>query len=308
VIPPNLLAATDSRAPGICVYGGAGLKKTNAIATLPPPVRIFDVGEGGTASVLPWVSRRREADSSGWTVYSQEQREYFLSLLDEETAANRALKTAAPYIDIVHYDVTDYNAYDQIATDLANLDLGFYNSVAIDSLQELAISTQTKARGKGGYDLLMNEVNWSWAGAQERAQKSLRKLRNYRDQGLFVYLIGGEEIAKDYVKNPMEKRAQGEPAPEPYSIRGTVGLPGQLSNAIAHIPDILCHAKLMNGKPWWVCEAEMLPGGGAHWDGKDRYGRLSKYEPPNIRHICKKLYGEEGMKAIYEYALGGIAA
>lgn len=304
MIPSSLLAATESRAPGFCVYGGPGLKKTHGISTLPPPVRCFDIGEGGTASILPWIARRRNYTDKTWTVYTQEQREYFMSLLDDETRAACWTTKAVPLIDVVHYDVTEYESYDAIAADVGNLDLDYYNSAAIDSLQELSVSSQTKARGVGGYDLLMNQVNWSWAGAQERAQKALRKLRNWRDQGVFVYMTGGEEIAKDYVNNPMEKRDPQKPPPEPYSVRGTVSLPGQLANAIAHIPDILCHAKLINGKPCWVTEPEMLPGGGAHWDGKDRYGRLKRYENPNIRTICERIYGAEGKKSIYAYAMG----
>lgn len=307
-IPSNLLAATDSRAPGFAVYGGAGLKKTNACATLPPPILMLDIGEGGTASVLPWISRRRDSSVKIWTTYSQVERESFLSLLDEDTAKGRHLKSASPYIDVIHFDNTRFDAYEELAGTIGNFDTRYYNSLVVDSLQELSVQTQTKAKGngEGAFMRLMTEVPFGWVAAQERAFQALRRLRNYRDAGVFVYLIGSEAIAKDYVKNPMEKRDAGSPAPEAYSVRGTVDLPGALAGGLSHIPDILCRAKLMNGEPWWVTEPEMLPGGGAHWDAKDRYGRLPKYVKPNFRDICKKLYGQAGFEAIYNHALEGL--
>lgn len=304
-IPSSLLSATDSRAPGVAVYGGAGLKKTNAIATLPPPILHLDIGEGGSASVLPWIARRRDSSTKTWTTYTPEQREGFLKLLDEDTAKARHLKSCGAYIDVVHFDNTRYDAYEELAGVIGNLDTSYYNSVVVDSLQELSVQTQTKAKGNGenAFMRLMTDVPFGWVAAQERAFQALRRLRNYRDGGIFVYLIGSEAIAKDYVKNPMAKQEPGAPPPEAYSIRGTVDLPGALANGLSHIPDILCRAKLMNGAPWWVTEPEMLPGGGAHWDAKDRYGRLPRYIPPNFREMCKRLYGQEGYEAIYTYAL-----
>lgn len=307
-IPTHLLAATESRAPGFCTYGGPGLKKTNAIATLPPPILMLDTSEGGSGSVLPWVRRRRLATSTTWTVYTDAQREYFLSLLHPDVAKNRALAKPGPYIDIIQYDNTDPDSFDKFIEDLANFDVEFYNALACDSLHELAELSKTHARGN--FDSLMSEVNWSWAQAQERTAQRLRKIRNYRDQGIFVYLTGADDIAKDYVKNPMDKRKDGESAPEAYSVRGTVDLPGQLAKAVCYVPDVLMHAKLgsVNGQsqPVWCTRPEKLPGGGASWDAKDRYGRLAQYEPPNFRLICKKLYGDAGYKALYEYALGTV--
>jgi hypothetical protein len=244
-------------------------------------------------------------------VYTQEQREYFLSLCDESILGNPAKKMAptfpwrpGPYIDVVNFDNTAYDSYQHMVDAIGNFDHTYYNSLAIDSLQEYSVETQTFAKGAGNFMLLMNEVNWGWAGAQERAFQNLRRIRNYRDQGVFIYLVGGEDIAKDYVRNPMEKRQKGEAAPEPYSIKGTVQMPGQLAAGLSHIPDIMCHARPSNGVVVWVTEPEPLPGGAAHWDAKDRFGRLNKYEAPNIITICSKLYGPAGMEAIYDHALG----
>ena len=127
---------------------------------------------------------------------------------------------------------------------------------------------------------------------------ALRKLRNYRDAGVFVYLIGSEDIAKDYVDSPMSRK-KDEPKQEPYSIKGTVNLPGRLAECLSHLPDILCHARLLNGEVTWITEPEPLPGGVAHWDAKDRFGRLDKYETGDVKKMCLKLYGAEIQKEIY---------
>lgn len=301
-IPLELLVATESRAPGFGVYGGAGLKKTNAIHTLPPPILHLDIGEGGTASVLPWISRRRDSAAGKWTVYSQEMRQSFMDLLDEDTRKTVTIG-AAPFIDVVHFDNTSYAVYQHLSEAIANLDTDYYNSIAIDSLQELSVQTQTYVKGTGGYDRLMTDVPFGWVGAQERAFIALRKLRNYRDQGVFVYLIGSEAIAKDYVRNPMEKRDRNTPAPEAYSVRGTVDLPGALAGGLSHIPDVLMRAKLETGAITWITEPEPLPGGGAHWDAKDRYGRLPKRVHPNFRLINQAIYGEAAYKALYSHCL-----
>ncbi len=309
-IPLNLLAATESRAPGIGVYGGAGMKKTHAACTLPPPVLHLDIGEGGTGSILPWVHRRRNSDSKVWTTYTQAQREHFLSLCDESVLGDgkKLLPTypwkPKPCVDVIHFDNTRYDSYQEMVEVIGNFDHTYYNSLSLDSLHEYAVETQTFAKGKDGFMKLMNDVAFSWVGAQERAFQGLRRLRNYRDNGVFIYLVGSEDIAKDYVKNPMEKRDKGETVPEAYSVRGTVLAPGALANGISHIPDVLCHTKLVNGAIVWVTEPEMLPGGGAHWDAKDRFGRLKKWENANIISICRRLYGVEGANAIYDYALG----
>jgi hypothetical protein len=300
-IPKSLLAATDSRGVGIATYGGPGLKKTNFVHTLPPPILHLDIGEGGTSSLLPWIRRRRDSHESSWTDYTQEQRQAWFDLLHPDVKAQVRIKPAA-YIDVVHFDNSTVDAYSHLVDVIGNFDTTKYNSLVGDSLQELAIQTQTFSKGVGNETKLMGEVPRAWFGAQERAGMAIRKLRNIRDSGIFVYLTGGEDIAKDYVSNPLEKRAPGAPPPEPYSVRGTVNLPGQLAGALSHIPDILMHARLFNGDVKWVTAPEMLPGGGAHWDAKDRFGRLDRFESPNFREMSKRLYGEQTTKDIYAYA------
>lgn len=306
MIQRTLLAATEFRAPGICIYGGAGLKKTHGIASLPPPIEMHD-WEGGTSSVLPWVRRSRDYDESQWLEYTDADRQKALDLLNEKVRATVKLRPG-PYIDIIHYDNMAFEAYDAFVINLGSFDYSKYNSWALDSLQEFSGGAQTYSRGKGNELKTMNEVAFAWVAAQERAQIALRRIRNYRDRGVFVYMTGSEDISKDYVKNPMEKRERGEAAPEAYNVRGTVNLPGKLAEGLAHIPDILCHARLMSGSITWITEPEMLPGGGAHWDAKDRYGRLDKFMQPSIRDMCTLIYGKDGKDAIYAAAREAVQA
>src|ERR1017187_4917940 len=135
-IPLSLLAATESRAPGFAIYGGPGLKKTHAACTLPPPVLLLSIGEGGTGSVIPWIHRRRKSDSREWITYTQDQREYFLSLCDESVLGTPAKKLPptfpwrpGPYIDVINFDNTDYTSYQQMVDVVGNLDLAYYNSL-----------------------------------------------------------------------------------------------------------------------------------------------------------------------------------
>lgn len=306
LIPKELLTMTEDRAPGIGVYGGAGLKKTHAIHTLPPPILFFDIGEGGSVSVLPWIRRRRDSSTKKWTEYSQELREQASTSLNEKII-HSAIKPQ-PLIDVVHYDNMRADAYDELIEDLAALIANpqDYNSFALDSLQEFSQQTQSKAKGKGNEEMLMNEITKGWMDTQERAMIQLRRLRNLRDKGIFIYFTASEDIAKDYVKSPMETK-KGQAVQEPYSVRGTVNLPGKLAEGLAHLPDILCHARLLNGKAMWVTECDPLPGGVAHWDAKDRFGRLEKYIEPNVRLMCVKLYGQEVAEKIYSLARKEVA-
>jgi hypothetical protein len=313
-IPLELLRHTEGRAPGIGIYGGAGLKKTHAISTCPPPVYLFDIGEGGTASVIPWIRRFRNWDSTKWLDFTDADRQQALDMLDPrikfELGRDGSLKQEngwrikykpAPLIDVVHYDNMVYESYETFTADIGGFEVRSYNTLALDSLQEFSVETQTYSRGKGNEAKTMNEVPFSWIRAQERAMVQLRKIRNYRNSGVVIYMTGGEDISKDYVNNPLSKKEEGGSArpEEPYSIRGTVGLPGKLAEGLAHLPDVLCHVRLMNGEPTWITEPEPLGGGTAWWDSKDRYGRLPKYINPDVRAMFKKIYGEETANAIY---------
>jgi hypothetical protein len=295
MIAQEQLKSTEGRAPGICTYGAAGLKKTHAIATLIPPVLLLDIGEGGTASVTPWINKRRNSFESRWMQYTDADRENAVALLREDVRATMPIQPR-PYIDIIHFDNSTVEAWDHLTRELANFDAGYYNSLAIDSLQEFSVGSQTFSKGKGNELNTMNSVNFSWVAAQERAAMGLRKVRNYRDMGVAIYMTGSEDISKDYVKNPMEKGAGGS---EPYSVRGTVNLPGKLAESLAHLPDLLFHAKLVNAQITWIAEPEPLPGGAAWWDAKDRYGRLPRYNQPNFRTIFDSIFGQEVRKQIY---------
>jgi hypothetical protein len=302
-IPRKLLAATESRALRLSVYGGAGLLKTHSIHTLPPPILHFDVGEGGTGSVLPWIRRRREWDESTWEYYTDEQRQMFFDLVQQSDKDLHKPLPPAPYIDVIHYDNMEWGAYEKFKEDLANIDYTMYNSAALDSLQEFSELTKTFSRGAGNEGALMNDVPFAWVGAQERAGIQLRVIRDLANKGIFTYMTASEDISKEYVKQPMSK-GKGEPVEQPFSVRGSVNLPGKLVNAMPHLPDVLMHARSLNGKPTWVTKPEpVAPGSAAWWDAKDRYGRLQDFEAPNFYQMFGRFYGPEGRRAIYEYAL-----
>lgn len=295
MIPKELLKATEGKAPSICTYGGAGLRKTNAIATAPYPILMMDIGEGGTASITPWIRRRRDSNETTWEDYSDEDRQRSVDLLRKDVREQMPIKPA-PYIDVIHYNNMRVESWDELTRDIGNFSYDFYNTLVLDSLHEFSEGAKTFSRGRGNEHKVMTEVPFAWAQAQERAMVKLNILREFRFKGVFLYTTGSEDISKDYVKNPMEKGSQGA---EPYSIRGTVNMPGKLADAVGHKPDILFHAKLINQRVAWMCEPEPLPGGGAWWDGKDRFGRCDNPSEPNFRRIFERLYGKEGMQAIY---------
>ncbi len=301
-IPISLLKMTESRATSVAVYGGAGMKKTHGFAGATPPALLLSVGEGGTGSLMPWIRRRRVSNSQEWVTYTQEDRKEFVALLDKDTKEKIPFGPN-PLIDVIHFDNTRYEAAGEFIEVVANFDTNRYNSLGLDSLQEFSVQAQTETKGKGGFDKTMTEVNFGWVRAQEKSFQLLRRLRNLRDSGIFIYTTASEDIAKDYVKNPMEKRDRGEAAPEAYSVKGTVNAPGQLATGFPHFPDVLAHTKMVSGNIAWVTEPEMLPGGGAFWDAKDRYGRLEPREPANLRKLMEKIYGQDGAKAILVHGL-----
>lgn len=302
-IPLELLKATEGRGVRICGYGGPTMKKTLIAHTLVPPTLHYDIGEGGTACLLPWIRRRRNSTDTKWTIFSQEERQMYFDLVQADEKEDYKPLNPAPYIDTIHYDVLRFESLNEFCQDVQNFDFANYNSVVFDSLQELSECTKTYSRGPQGLWTPMSEVNWSWARAQERAAIILRFIRDICKHGVMVYFTASEDISKDYIKNPLSKQ-QGEAPQEPFSVKGTVNLPGQLAAAMPHFPDVLCHAKKLNGKVTWVTDPEVVvPGSGAYWDAKDRYGRLMKYEEPNFYKMFGRLYGVEGRKAIYDYAL-----
>lgn len=298
MISQELLKMTGGRALGFCIYGGPSMKKTLGVHTCPPPIQLHEL-EGGGEGLIPWIRRVREWNGE-WEVYSQEHREKAYSMLSEsirEVDKAKGFIKPGPYIDLIHYDSMDYQTYNKLVENIANFSPEHYNTFAIDSLQEFAQDTQTFSKGDGRSFEPMT-VNL-WGPAQERASILLRKIRNYRDKGVFVYLTGSEMIDKDYVTDPRETKTGMRPE-EPYSVKGTVALPGKLAGALTHLVDIMLHARPLQGEAKWISQAEPLPGGSAHWEAKDRTGRLGeKYNEPNVRKLLNQVYGEEGRRAIY---------
>jgi hypothetical protein len=227
-----------------------------------------------------------------------------------EESKQQALLKPAPLIDIITFDVLSQNlegktspAYDEMFKVIANFDFQQYNSIAIDPLVEFSQQNQTQSKLKSGgsaFDPI--EVKW-WGGAQERAAILLRRLRNYRDQGVFVYFTSSEFIDKDYGTDPRSAN-KGEKPEEPYCIKGTINVPGKLVREINHMVDIQCHARMMNGQPIWVTKEEPARGGSFNWEAKDRTGRIPEmYIQPNCRKIIEWVYGKEAWQAIKDFCL-----
>lgn len=138
-----------------------------------------------------------------------------------------------------------------------------------------------------------------WSNAQERAKIQMRKVKNYRDQGVFVYFTCSETIDKDYVTDP-RSASPGQVPEQPYSVKGTANVPGQLAPTVQHVCDIMAHTRAMNGQTIWVTKPEPLQAGSASWEAKDRTGRISNhYNDPNVRKILDQVYGQDIRKRIY---------
>lgn len=293
-IPIELLKATEGNAVGTLTYGGPEMWKTFAIHTLPPPILLFDF-EQGTGSLIPWVRRRRRWDSNNWLEYTDADREQAAALVVRPIATP---VKPSPYVDVISYNNMNGESYTKFSVDIAEFDPSEYNSIALDSIGELNFSVQTFAKARSGRELDSEMELQLWGGVQERTAIQLRKLRNYRNAGVFIYITGGEHIDKEYVIDPRAK-PKGMPAEEPFSVKGSVQVAGQLVGVCRHITDLMAHARLQNGKVTWVFSPEAITAGNASWEAKDRFGRLEKFEVPNFRSIFNKIYGEEGRKEIY---------
>lgn len=306
MISPDLLAATNGRALGLVVYGGPGLRKTLGAHTLPAPVLFHDF-EDNTVPLLPWIRRTRQSNTKEWLNFSQEQRESFYDRLDKVKKSEGATLYGIrplPLVDVIHYDGLNPESWTHLAQNVGTFSPQDYNSEVIDSLNEMSFDAQTFSKSQGRVDILDPMIVKLWAGAQERMKIILRQLRSRRGQGVFVYITSGEHIEKDYVTDPRESKS-GRPE-EPYSVKGTIRVPGQLTEDMQHVCNIMLRAKTMMGEPHWVSKRESLPGGSAHWETKDSTGRLPDYVKPNWRTVFDYIYGEEGRKAIYASALAQV--
>lgn len=297
-IPIELLKSTESRALGTVVYGGAGLKKTLAKHTLPGPILDFDF-EGGNVSLMPWMRRRRKWNEKDWTDISQETREAALSCIHPDKRSTTI--KASGLIDSIWFDNMDPGSYSQFVMLLGNFDESKYNSLSLDSLAELSFDVQTFSKGVSGANDAISTPGL-WSPIQERTAIALRRIRNYRDRGVFIYFTGQETIDKDYVNDPRGTKS-GQLPPEPFSVKGSVDIPGKMVNVVQHVTDLMFHTKDLNGNAVWVTKPEPITGGAANWETKDRTGRVKeKYIHPNFRPLFQDIYGEEGRNAIYTYA------
>jgi hypothetical protein len=131
-------------------------------------------------------------------------------------------------------------------------------------------------------------------------------MRNMRDKGVFIYTTCSEAIDKDYVTDP-RGQAAGTGVQEPYSVKGTVNVSGQVVPMVQHTHDVMMRARAMGDNIVWVSQPEPISNSGAMWEAKDRTGRIQdKYSPTNIRTILDQVYGQERRKQIY--AAGAQAA
>lgn len=298
-IPLSLLTLTNRKALGTVGYGGAGLWKSYVKHTLPGPILDFDF-EGGNVSLLPWLRRQRKWNEKEWNVVSQQEREAAYSMIPSDKQGTSIRPQGL--IDTIWYDNMDRASYFQFVGDLGSFETSMYNSLCLDSLMEFSFDVKTASKAAGKETDAFTPGGTPWDQIQERTAIQLRRLSNYRDQGIFIYLIGQELIDKDYVKDPRSKE-KGEAAPEAYSVKGTVDVPGKMVNSVQHVTDLMFHCRTMNNAPVWVTRPEPLPGGGANWEAKDRTGRIKEmFIRPNFRTIFKDIYGEEGMSAIYTAA------
>lgn len=303
MIPTTLLKNYQNRALAIAVYGNGGLEKTLASRLFPPPILHNDF-EGGTGPLGPWTRRIRRWNDTSWTEYDDGERQRLFELVPEARRTTRSVIRPAPLIDIISYETMHADSegvarsYDEMYRVLTALD-NRYNTVAIDPLIEFSQLTQTKSKTINKVGPLEPMHVRLWQGAQERAAILLRVLREYRDKGVFIYLTSSEFVDKDYGdKDPREQTvAQKE---EPYAIKGTLNVPGQLVGKVNHMIDILIHTRMMNGAAAWVLKEEPARSSTFNWEAKDRTGRVAdEYLKPNVRSIIKAVYGEEAYRGIY---------
>lgn len=303
-IPQHLLSLTNKQALGTVGYGGGGLWKSLVKHTLPGPILDFDF-EGGNVALIPWLRRQRKWNQKEWTEVTQQEREAAYNLLPRDDKGVIQASTAIrpqPLIDTIWYDNMNRLSYFEFVGDLGSFDTVKYNSLCLDSLAEFSFDVVTSTKPEKGENLAYAEGGTPWNQIQERTAIQLRRMRNYRDAGVFIYMTGTEQIDKDYVRDPRSKQ-KGESAPEAFSVKGTVNVPGKMVAAVNHVTDLMFHHRMMNGQPVWVTFSEPLAGGDANWEAKDRTGRIKeKFVRPNFRTIFKDIYGEETRDAIYNSA------
>jgi hypothetical protein len=314
-IAPELLKATNGRGLAICTYGTAGTRKTLAIATLPAPVLVLDF-EGGAGTLNPWIRTILSWSTMEPVTFSQQERLEVFERLDPHIRSLLPLPPG-PYCDVISFDTLEPASWNTFMKVLGNFEHSYYRSLAIDSLQAFSVETQTlsKAMGINPKDIsavtreIIAQTPMSgqlWSPAQSYAQSVLNLITSIKNRGVMVYLTAGENIDKDYVTDP---RSQTRDTKElPYSILGSVLMPGKMANEVVHAVDLLMHAKphtryqdgaTVNNSIWVTRPEPLIGGSGAYWVAKDRYGRLPPVVEPNFVAILKTIYGEAAARAIY---------
>lgn len=143
-----------------------------------------------------------------------------------------------------------------------------FKAVVIDSISELAetLLAAEKVANKDGR-----------AAYGELNTKMMEMLRAFRDlQGRHVLLISKMEKVKDEMSG---------------SMLYAPSMPGaRLGQSIPYLTDLVFAIRLEkdadgNTQRWLQCQPDFS------WQAKDRSGKLSQFEPPNMREIIRKVTG-----------------
>ena len=151
-----------------------------------------------------------------------------------------------------------------------------YKTIVIDSGAELMRLYFSWEMKKSGTDMDTIRSMQNYPGATERFNILIRRLKDYRSQGLNVVITSHESIDKIYAKGGMmgEKGQRGES--EAAAIKGWPDFPGKRApDEVCRAADNVFRVRTINGKVCWMCKREAIPGGGdAYWEVKDRFGGL----------------------------------
>lgn len=151
-----------------------------------------------------------------------------------------------------------------------------YKTLVIDSMSELARLAFARDMAKDSTDMETFYDIRNWTGATERIAIVIRRLKDFRDfggeyKGLHIYLTANEQIDREYPKGSSIGR-KGEPAPEPFAIKGMLDLPGKvMPETIGRGCNCVLRIRRVNGKPTLIARPESISGS-AEWIVKDHLG------------------------------------
>jgi hypothetical protein len=240
------------------IYGEFGTHKTRFISTFPKPLQIEDLDLG------------------------------LRSIVEEVKKGG---------IDVTHYDSDDPQAYDRVLESVANFDKAKYRALAVDSASELEKSTLAKAKSVRGGELI-ELPDWNPSG--ERFGILIRRLRWLAiAYGVQCIVTSNEDIDREYAKgSAFVKDGQKLVMQEPTSIKGLPDLAGKWAKKCCRLFDLIGHSRIVGGaRPYPVISfvRESIGGGGAHWEVKDRTGKLEKYKnglcPPDWNELWGVIKG-----------------